>query len=373
MSSLVKVKVKPETVENGYDICIGSNIFEQLIEELARLKPTCQILLVSNDHIYGLYGLSLNEGLLQKGFQILTYLVPEGEEYKSWHEAEKILTTMLENGFNRDAVVLALGGGVIGDLAGFVAAIYQRGIALIQLPTTLLAQVDSSVGGKVAVNHPLGKNMIGAFYQPLGVWADLNTLKTLPEREWIAGLSEIVKYGIIWDANFFNLLEKNIDKLRNRELEFFQRLIVRCCEIKAEIVGKDEKEQGLRTILNFGHTFGHALEKITEYRVYRHGEAVAIGMFWAAKLAVNMQLFSQKDLERLEGVLKEIGLPIRFPVVKPGDILEAVFLDKKVRKKELVFVLPRKIGQVEIVKGIAPEKLKKLLDNLTCKGADYYN
>ncbi|NLT94484.1 MAG: 3-dehydroquinate synthase [Clostridia bacterium] len=363
MPALAKIQVKPEIKEKGYEIRIGRNIYSQFAQELLEIKRGSQALLVSNDVIYALYGTKIESELKKQGFQVMVYLVPDGEEYKSWQEAEKILTTMLEAGFNRDGLVLALGGGVIGDLAGFVAAIYQRGIDLVQLPTSLLAQVDSSVGGKVAVNHPLGKNMIGAFYHPLGVWTDLDTLKTLPEREWLAGLGEVVKYGAIWDDNLFDLIEKNIERIRHRDLEFIQFLIFRCCEIKAEIVERDEREQGLRMILNFGHTIGHALEKLTCYKVYRHGEAVAIGMVWAAKLAVNMGLCSTEVRERLEKVLKEIGLPINLPGVKADEILETIVLDKKVRDKKLTFVLPRLIGQVEVIKGIEPEMLKELLSN----------
>lgn len=373
MSVFEKIEVKPELREKGYEIRVGSNIFKHFVEELVGLKPGCQVLLLTNDSIYDLYGLKIREMLTERGLEVLVYLVPDGEEYKSWQEAEKILTTMLNAGFHRDGVVLALGGGVIGDLAGFVAAVYQRGIDLVQLPTSLLAQVDSSVGGKVAVNHSLGKNMIGAFYHPLGVWSDLETLKTLPEREWNAGLAEVVKYGVIWDSGFFELLEKNIDKLKKREPELTHQIIVRCCEIKAEIVSKDQKEQGLRTILNFGHTIGHALEKLTDYKVYRHGEAVAIGMAWAAKLAFNIGMCSLLVQERLEGLLKAIGLPFTLPDVRPDDILDTIFLDKKVRGKELVFVLPREISRVEVIKGISPELVRKILNYQVIKGADKNN
>ncbi|MGI6225772.1 MAG: 3-dehydroquinate synthase, partial [Peptococcales bacterium] len=257
------------------------------------------------------------------------------------------------------ALVVALGGGVIGDLAGFVASIYQRGIDLIHLPTTLLAQVDSSIGGKVAVNHPLGKNMIGSFYQPLGVWADLSCLKTLPEREWQAGLAEVIKYGVIWDEGFFDFLAENALLLKRRDIDCAREVIFRSCQIKAAIVEQDEQEQGLRTLLNFGHTFGHALEKVTKYQVYRHGEAVAIGMSMASKLAVYLNLCEETVIEKLLFILGRIGLPVSMPeFVALEDILTSLNLDKKIRKKELVFVLPRSIGKVEIVKGIGIESIR---------------
>jgi len=347
MSKVINLEV--EIPDKIYQIKIGSNILDQFPSELARRKSGCQVLLVSNPVVYNYYGRELKEKLVQQGFQVVVYLVPDGEEYKTWQQAGEILTVLLEAGFNRDAVVVALGGGVIGDLAGFAAGVYQRGIDLVQLPTTLLAQVDSSVGGKVAVNHPLGKNMIGVFHQPLGVWTDVLTLKTLPDREWTAGLAEVIKYGVIWDESFFAFLEKNIAQIKNRDLDVARRLIFRSCQIKAEIVAQDEKELGLRAILNFGHTMGHALEKVTAYRVYRHGEAVAIGMAWAVKMAVHLEICSKEVEERLKAVLTGLGLPVSLPEINREDVLRTLYLDKKVRERELVFVLPRKIGRVELI------------------------
>jgi len=360
MSKVVNLKV--ELPDKEYVIKIGDNILDKFPLDLAQIKPSCQVILVSNTVVYNYYGIGIKEKLIQCGFEVLIYLLPDGEEYKTWRQAEDILSTLLEAGFNRDAVVIALGGGVVGDLAGFVASIYQRGIDLVQIPTTLLAQVDSSIGGKVAVNHPLGKNMIGAFHQPLGVWADACTLKTLTNREWIAGLAEVVKYGVIWDEVFFEFLENNIDGIKNRYLDSVKQLIVRSCQIKAEIVSQDEKEQGLRAVLNFGHTIGHALEKVTSYKVYRHGEAVAIGMVFAVKIAVHLEMCSKEVLDRLELLLNKLGLPISIPSnVDSNAILQSLYLDKKVRDKELVFIMPRKIGQVEIVKGILPQAVKDCL------------
>ena len=360
MPQVLNIKVK--VPHRSYDIKIGGNILADFPHQLKQLVEGRQIIIVSNSIVYGYYGQQVKEGLIEHGFDVVTYLVPDGEEYKTWQEAEKILTTLLEAGFNRDAVIAALGGGVIGDLAGFVASIYQRGIDLVQLPTTLLAQVDSSVGGKVAVNHPLGKNMIGAFHQPLGVWTDLRALNTLPEREWTAGLAEVVKYGVIWDEDFFDYLEKNVQNIKNRDLAVVREVIGRSCQIKAEIVGQDEKEQGIRAVLNFGHTIGHALEKVTEYKVYRHGEAVAIGMVCAAKVAVYLEMCSVQIVERLESLLKKLGLPVEMPNVSSDLILGSLYLDKKVKKKELVLILPRRIGQVEIIRGITPQTIKDCID-----------
>ncbi|KJS19736.1 MAG: hypothetical protein VR72_17445 [Clostridiaceae bacterium BRH_c20a] len=360
MPQVLTIKVKVS--HRSYDIKIGNNILADFPHQLNEIVQGRQIIIVSNSIVYGYYGQQVKEGLIAQGFDVLVYLVPDGEEYKTWQEAENILTILLEAGFNRDAVIAALGGGVIGDLAGFAASIYQRGIDLVQLPTTLLAQVDSSVGGKVAVNHPLGKNMIGAFHQPLGVWTDLKALNTLPEREWIAGLAEVVKYGAIWDEEFFAYLEENVQHIKNRDLDVVREIIGRSCQIKAEIVGQDEKEQGIRAMLNFGHTIGHALEKVTEYKIYRHGEAVAIGMVYAAKIAVYIEMCSVQIVEKLEILLRKLGLPVEMPDVSMDLILESLYLDKKVRKKELVFVLPRKIGQVEIIRGITPQTIKDCLD-----------
>ncbi|MDK2823672.1 MAG: 3-dehydroquinate synthase [Clostridia bacterium] len=354
-------KVKVDLSDRTYDINIGQDILNNFGAQLINLTSGRQVILISNDLVYNYYGQQVKRSLERENFEVLVHIIPEGEEFKNWQMAGEILSILLEARFNRDAVMVALGGGVIGDLAGFVAAVYQRGIDFVQIPTTLLAQVDSSVGGKVAVNHPLGKNMIGAFHQPLLVWADLDTLVTLPEREWLAGLAEVVKYGVIWDEKFFYFLENNIQKLIKRDLNVAQKIISHSCAIKARIVSEDEKEQGLRAILNFGHTIGHAIEKVTEYKVYRHGETVAMGMVAATQLAINLNLCSDLTLNRLKNLLEKLGLPVSLPPVSIDNILDTLLLDKKVRNKKLVFVLPRKLGQVEIVKGINGEIIKKCL------------
>jgi len=362
MLELTKVNVPLE--KRSYEISIGQKLLNNIGLELNKILNIGQVILVTNDVVFPYYGETVQKSLEEAGFEVLTQIIPDGEQYKSWQMAEKLLSQMLQARFNRDAVLVALGGGVIGDLAGFVASIYQRGIKFVQLPTSLLAQVDSSVGGKVAVNHPLGKNMIGSFYQPLGVWIDLDTLKTLPEREWRAGLAEIIKYGVIWDEQFFYFLESNVSLINERNLDVMQKIVKQCCEIKAEIVAGDEREENLRAILNFGHTIGHALENVTGYKEYRHGEAVAVGMVLAAKLAANMGLCNSQVVERLEQLLQNIGLPVSFPrKIALGKILEAMLLDKKVKDKEFVFILPQKIGQVKIVRGIGKKYLEDFLTN----------
>ncbi|MFZ7101913.1 MAG: 3-dehydroquinate synthase [Peptococcaceae bacterium] len=360
MENSAKVQIKLPFKK--YDIIIGANILNDFGKNLRRLLTGGQVVLVSNEPVYSFYGKQVENSLLSEGFAVIKHILPDGEEYKTWGNAGGILTSMLEEGLNRDSVVVALGGGVIGDIAGFAAAIYQRGVCFAQIPTTLLAQVDSSVGGKVAVNHPLGKNMIGSFYQPVIVWSDLNTLHTLPEREWIAGLAEVIKYGVIWDEDFFNTLEKNAVLLKKRDQEFSKYIIRRSCEIKGEIVSQDEKDEGIRNILNLGHTIGHALEKVTDYKVLRHGEGVAIGMVAAGDLAVNLNKCSPVVLERIKNLFISVGLPVSISAVSTSSVMESLYLDKKIKDKQLVFILPQKIGKVAIIKGLTQEEILKSLE-----------
>jgi 3-dehydroquinate synthase len=294
--------------------------------------------------------------LADSGFTVSYYEVPDGEEYKTLQSAAAIYDQMVDAGMERGSALVALGGGVVGDLAGFVAATYMRGVPLIQVPTTLLAQVDSSVGGKVAVNHSRGKNLIGCFYQPKLVFADLQVLKTLPEREIRAGMAEVIKYGAIWDSTFFTFLERQLDRILSLEPAPLMETVKRSCAIKAEIVSGDEREEGRRAILNFGHTIGHALESLTDYRVYRHGEAIAAGMAAAARLAVNRGLQDQADRERLVALLERTGLPVTFPY-PARDLLELLSHDKKVLEGRPRFVLPVKIGQAEICSDLGDEEI----------------
>ena len=287
------------------------------------------------------------------------YEIPAGESSKSMQMAEKLFTKCIETGMDRKSPVFALGGGVVGDLAGFVAASYMRGVPFVQVPTSLLAQVDSSVGGKVAVNHPLGKNLIGAFYQPKAVFMDLNTLQTLPKREIYTGLGEIIKYGIIYDARFFQYLEDNIEQVASLANEAAAHMTARSCEIKADVVSQDEKELGLRAILNFGHTAAHAIEKNTGYTKYNHGEAVAIGMVCAAYISKALGMIDQSVVDRVISLILKLHLPIKAQGCTVEDLYRDIFHDKKTVGGKVKWILMESIGQVcgnsnvpeEIVKG----------------------
>lgn len=272
-------------------------------------------------------------------------VLPAGETQKTWTTAEKILDWLLANNFGRDGVLIALGGGVIGDMAGFCAALYQRGIDFVQVPTTLLSQVDSSVGGKTAVNHPRGKNMIGAFHQPKSVIADINTLKTLPPRELQSGLAEVIKYGMLADAEFFKWIEQNLDKMLAMDAETLTKAIYRSCELKARIVAQDERESGPRALLNLGHTFGHAIETFTGYSEWLHGEAVAVGLCMAADMSTQLGWLLVEDALRCTALVQRAGLPTRPPAgMTPENFLELMGHDKKVAAGKLRLVLLRKLG-----------------------------
>jgi 3-dehydroquinate synthase len=340
-------RLEVELGERSYQILIGSGSLDQLGVSLRGLNLADRLCLVTNTTVGRLYGGRVKSVLADSGCIVSYYEVPDGEEYKTLHSATAIYDHMVSSGMERDSAVVALGGGVVGDLAGFVAATYMRGVPLIQVPTTLLAQVDSSVGGKVAVNHPLGKNLIGCFYQPRLVFADLKTLGTLPEREIMAGMAEVIKYGVIWDWTFFVFLEQHLDRILSLEPDVLMEAVRRSCAIKAEIVSGDEREQGLRAILNFGHTIGHALESLTNYQVYRHGEAIAAGMAAATSMAVNRGLLAATDRERLVMLLRRTGLPVSFPY-PAQDVLGLLSHDKKVLMGRPRFVLPLEIGRVEI-------------------------
>jgi 3-dehydroquinate synthase len=343
--------------DRSYMIHIGHNLLYRLRSNLREIVKSSKVMIVTNPEIERLYGDILKTELKAAGISPVMGLISEGERYKSLATAERLYDIAYKNEIDRQTPILALGGGVIGDLAGFVAATYMRGVPFIQIPTTLLAQVDSSVGGKVAVNHPGGKNIIGAFYQPEAVFTDLSTLDTLPKREIRAGLAEVIKYGVISDGEFFIWLEDNIEKVLSLEPEAIKKVVKISCKSKAAVVRDDETEQGIRAILNFGHTLGHAVEALTEYKVYRHGEAVAIGMAAAARLAVNLGGFQQTDEKRIVSLLERADLPIEVPVnLNRDDLLSLMKKDKKAISSKLTFVLPVSIGNVQIVKGI-DEKL----------------
>ncbi|MBQ6298538.1 MAG: 3-dehydroquinate synthase [Selenomonadaceae bacterium] len=294
-------------------------------------------------------------------------LIPDGETAKNLREAEKLYTRAIEAGLDRKSVVIALGGGVVGDLAGFVAATFMRGVNLIQIPTTLLAQVDSSVGGKTAVNHALGKNLIGAFHQPRAVFIDLNFLKTLPEREIKSGLGEVVKYGMISDEKFFSYLEDNADKILQRDLKTLAHVVKRSCEIKASVVSSDEREAGLRRILNFGHTLAHAIEEETGYKKYRHGEAVAVGMMAAALISLELGKTSAENVQRLENLIKKFGIMTTCTGLDADKLYAVTFRDKKTVGGVVNWVLMKNFGEVEICRDVPAQIVKKVFGGL-CNG-----
>ena len=318
--------VRVELGERSYDIEIGTGTLGGLGAKMKALGLSGRVGVVTNETVGPLYAGAVLESLTGAGFAPLLLEIPDGEEYKSlawaWHLYDRLLSAR----FDRKCALVALGGGVIGDLTGFVAATYMRGIPFVQVPTTLLSQVDSSVGGKTGVNHPLGKNMIGAFYQPRYVLADVATLNTLPQEEFLSGMAEVVKYGVIYDPAFFEFIETSREAILNKDPDTLCRMIKRSCEIKADVVGKDERESGLRAILNFGHTAGHAVESLTSYTGYRHGEAVAIGMVVAARLAHKSGLCGREVEARVESLLSAIGLPVKMPVFPPEAVLAAARL-----------------------------------------------
>jgi 3-dehydroquinate synthase len=275
-------------------------------------------------------------------------IVPDGEQAKSWETLNRIFDALLQARCGRDTLVIALGGGVIGDLAGFAAAVYQRGVPFVQVPTTLLAQVDSSVGGKTAINHPLGKNMIGAFHQPLAVISDVATLDTLPERELRAGVAEVIKHGLALDAGFVDWLEANVEKILNRDRAALTHAVRRSCELKARIVSQDEREAGARALLNFGHTFGHAIEAATGYGAWLHGEAVAAGMVMAAELSALMGHLKKTEVSRVRDLLRRAGLPVTGPALAPERLMELMALDKKAAKGRMRFVVLEAIGRAAL-------------------------
>lgn len=348
-----------EKENRSYPIYIGRGIIDEVGPGLERLGLGGRCALVTNPLVRSILGQRVIKSLEGAGFDVLTVEVRDGEEYKSLTEASAIYDRLIDEKLERSTPIVALGGGVIGDITGFVAATYLRGVPYVQVPTTLLAQVDSSVGGKTAVNHPRGKNLIGAFYQPRAVFMDPDVLRTLDKAELLAGLAEVVKYGVIWDEGFFRSLEENTRGL----LAIGDPLvsaIERSCEIKAEVVSKDETEKGLRSILNFGHTFAHAIEAVTGYGSFKHGEAVSMGMVMAASFSSELGLCQAQVVSRIENILKGLGLPVAFPDLPPGDVLGAMLLDKKVLSGRMRFVLTKAIGDV-VVKDVEREKVEAFL------------
>jgi len=321
-------------------------------------------LIISNETIAPLYLDRLKSCLSGAALEVeLDQLIlPDGEQYKTINTLEKIYDRLLESHYDRSCILIALGGGVIGDTVGFAAATYQRGVDFIQIPTTLLSQVDSSVGGKTAVNHPLGKNMIGAFYQPKGVYIDLTTLETLPEREFSAGMAEVIKYGLIRDNAFFGWLEQNIEAIMARDPDCLAETILVSCRTKAEVVSADETEQGLRAILNLGHTFGHAIEAAQHYKHWLHGEAVGAGMAMAARMSQNMGWLDSTDMTRIESLLSAANLPLEAPQDISAEKMRSLMShDKKVTRGQLRLILLKQIGRAEVINDFDEEQLLAVL------------
>jgi len=370
---LTRQLVHVNLAERSYDIVVDAADVSALppmiqnwlsgISHLKSAQPTT--LVITDTNVAELFGKKLHAALQQQGWNAELTVVPAGENSKSQATAGLIYDQLVSMRADRKTVVIAVGGGVIGDLAGFVAATYNRGLPFVQVPTTLLADVDSSVGGKVGINHAQGKNLIGAFHQPLGVWINTKALETLPVRDYRSGLAEVVKYGVILDEEFFAFLENSIDALNNRDSETLVKVITRSCRLKADVVEQDEYERsGLRAILNYGHTFAHAYEALCGYGELMHGEAVSIGMIDASRLAVNLGRIDETVTQRQLDLLSSLGLPTELP--KPvsfsaDDVIDRMKIDKKTEAGKLRFVLPSRLGHVEVVTGVPESDVRNVL------------
>lgn len=350
--------------ERSYPIYIGEA--PDYGELCKKALPKCKdVMIVSNTTVAPLYLDRCKAALHQAGFNTATCILPDGECYKTVDSYMQIMTALLSASFGRDCALVALGGGVVGDMTGFAAATYQRGVAYVQIPTTLLAMVDSSAGGKTAINHPQGKNMIGAFYQPKAVIADIDTLKTLPEKERSAGLAEVIKAGIIVDSEFFSFLEQNADRLLDFDIPLLEQIVYRCCEIKAKVVALDEREGGIRALLNLGHTFGHAIEAFLGFGTWLHGEAVAAGTVVAAKIAKDRGMLTDDDVKRISALLVKAKLPIAFPQQMTGeDFMKLMRHDKKVKSGHIRYVLPTAIGKSAVFSDLSDDYVMQLLESM---------
>jgi len=351
----------------SYKIQIGPGLLANLGKECAHLSLGTRCAIISDTNVARRYAKTARGSLNQAGFASTLITVLAGETAKSLKSVQACYDQLAAHRLERRSFIVALGGGVVGDLAGFVAATYLRGIPFVQVPTTLLAHVDSSVGGKVGVNLKAGKNLVGAFHQPRLVLCDLDTLKTLPEREYRAGLAEVIKYGIIYDLALFEKIERDLPKLLRRDADTLTDIVARCCEIKADVVGQDETESGLRAILNFGHTIGHALEAISRYGKYLHGEAISIGQVAAARISAQSYGLPASDAERIAKLFQGAGLPtaVKLKDTDRRKLFAAMKLDKKVSDGEIKFVLARKIGQVEFGQSVPQKILEQTLNSLS--------
>jgi 3-dehydroquinate synthase len=352
--------------ERSYPIHVGAGLLDRADLLVPRL-PQRRVAIVTNETVAPLYLDRLARGLEAAGIAAARVIVPDGEAHKDWPTLNRVFDALLANRCDRKTAIIALGGGVIGDLAGFAAATYQRGVPFVQVPTTLLAQVDSSVGGKTAINHARGKNMIGAFHQPLAVLADMDTLATLPAAELRAGLAEVIKHGAIRDSAFFDWLEANLDALLRLDRNALAYAVKRSVEIKAEVVALDERETGPRALLNFGHTFGHAIETGLGFGTWLHGEAVAAGMVMAADLSVRLGLLERTGAERLRRLLGRAGLPVAGPALGPDCYRELMAIDKKAEAGRIRYILLERLGAARIVEAVPPETLQATLTACSTK------
>lgn len=371
MTSLTRQTVSVSLADRSYEIHVGENLLpgigpliQNWVEARYGKSPRSQALLITDSNVLE-HAKAVEESLTAAGWAIDQFEMQPGEASKRLEVISKIWDQLVDMKADRRTVIVAVGGGVVGDAAGFVAATFGRGVPFAQVPTTLLADVDSSVGGKVGINHPQAKNLIGAFHQPLGVVIDLQVLSTLPEREFRAGLAEVVKYGVILDAEFFEFLEENSKKILSRDAEALKHAIARSCRLKADVVEEDEFERsGRRAALNYGHTFGHAFEALTGYGELLHGEAVSIGMIHASRLAEKRGMISPDVTERQIALLKRLHLPLHSPAlesISAKDVIERMLLDKKTLGGQLRFILPTRIGHVDLVSDVAPESVRDVL------------
>ncbi len=348
--------------ERSYKIAIDKGNLTTIGRILRDFSFSNKPVIVSNPTVFDLYGESVINSLKNYDYDVTFLLIPDGEEYKNSAWYDYIMNELLKQRLDRKSVLIALGGGVIGDITGFAASTYMRGIDYIQVPTTLLSQVDSSVGGKTGINHYLGKNMIGAFYQPRYVLIDVDTLDTLPDREIRAGMAEVIKYGVIWDKKFFSYLKDNRQAVLSLEHDAITHIIGRSCQIKAEVVSKDEREAGLRAVLNFGHTVGHGIETSTGYKKFLHGESVAIGMYIEAGVASLLSMLEYEAFNEIRELIDAYELPYETPPDISADMLmESMSIDKKVLSGDIRFVLPEEIGRVKMVGGINKETIEKAI------------
>ena len=355
-------KINVELGTNSYDIYIGPGILAQTGQWLHEKGLPGKLVIITDPTVNGLYGQALSQRLVRDGYKVTTLLVPEGEKHKSLETAGRLYQELTDSYAERTTPILALGGGVIGDLAGFVAATYMRGIPLIHIPTTLLAQVDSSIGGKVAVDHGQLKNKVGAFHQPRLVISDIETLKTLPDHELANGLAEVIKSAAIRNERFFAFLEGNLELVKALDLPTLEEVVFQSAKIKAEIVEKDERELGLRAILNYGHTIGHAIESVSDLFI-EHGKAVAIGMVAAARISHQMGLLDRRELVRLRDLIQNAKLPTQTPHLETTKIMQAMKHDKKVQQDRIRFVLLKSIGNALITDEVSPALVEEVLTN----------